>query len=147
VEIRPDDLARIINAVGLCACAAGIGQGIIEGGVGAAAVKKAVVAEAGILVSPDDLGRVVDAESLGDVGRRGVVESGVSTAAVEEAVSAIADVLPDDLACAVAPKSLGISAGRVVYGGVGIGWHDTGSSVIVSLAENVDREAGPVSNC
>src|SRR4029077_310535 len=139
VEIRPDDLARIINAVGLCACAAGIGQGIIEGGVGAAAVKKAVVAEAGILVSPDDLARVVDAESLGDVGRRGVVESGVSTAAVEEAVSAIADVLPDDLACAVDPKCLGISA--VVYGGVGIGWHDTGSSVIVSLAENVDREA------
>jgi len=34
----------------------------------------------------------------------------------------------------------------IVDGGVGIDWHDTGSSLSVSLAESLNRKAEPLSN-
>ena len=52
-------------------------------------------------------------------------------------------VIPGDLARGIdAPRMAGAGGYRVVEGSVDIDWHDTGSSVIVSLAENVAREAG-----
>jgi hypothetical protein len=51
-------------------------------------------------------------------------------------VVACVDVLPDDLARGVDAKRLGVVVGRgIIEGGVGIDWHDAGSSLIVLLAE------------
>jgi hypothetical protein len=55
--------------------------------------------------------------------------------------------MPDDLARGVDALCKGAESGggqRIVERVEDIDWHDTGSSLIVSLAENVDREAGPV---
>ena len=79
---------------------------------------------------------------------RGIIESGVGPVAIEEAVCVVVrvDVLPDDLARRVDAKRLCVVVGRgIIEGGVRIDWHDTGSSLIVSLPENVGREAGSIS--
>src|SRR5262249_44955618 len=54
----------------------------------------------------------------------------------------------DDLVRIIDPECLGgAGAGRGILEGVeDIDWHDTGSSLIVSLTESVDRKAEPVSN-
>jgi len=75
VAVRTYDLAQIVDAECTGAVAAGAGQGIVEGGVGAIAIEKAVVA-AGVLVEPDDLAHRVDAECVGAVGGQRVVEGG-----------------------------------------------------------------------
>src|SRR5204863_1326696 len=47
---------------------------VVDGGIGAAAEKKAVLED---VISADDLARVVDAEGLGAIVRIGIVEGGV----------------------------------------------------------------------
>src|SRR5262249_47907693 len=110
-------------------------------------VQEAVLAD-GVEVIPDDLARGVDAVCHGVASGQGIVESDVSAAAFEEAVESERGVLvkAHDLAGVVDAKRLGVAAGgqRIVEGGVGIDWHDTGSSLIVSLAKKVDREAEPL---
>jgi hypothetical protein len=118
------------------------GQGIVDGGVGAAV---GIVEEAVVVVGPDDLARAVDAECVGAVGGRGVVQGGVGTIAIEEAVGVVValDVGPDDLARAVDAECEGAVGGRgVVQGGVDVDWHDTGSSVINPKAEPLSNLLG-----
>jgi acyl-coenzyme A thioesterase PaaI-like protein len=143
VPVPPDDLACSVDALRTGAVG---GQGIVEGGVSAAAIEEAVGA-AGAPVNPDDLARGVNADRAGaaDIGR-GIVEGGVSAAAIEKAVGAAGVAIrPRDLARAVDAVCLGVAgAGQgIVEGGVGIDWHDTGSFVIVSLAGSIDRKAEP----
>ena len=58
---------------------------------------------AGVVVSPDDLARGVDAKCLGAVGRQRIVDGRVG-AVVEEAVVHASDaVIPDDLARVLMP--------------------------------------------
>ena len=87
-------------------------------------------------VVADDLSRGVDAGRNRELLCQGLVERGVGTAAQEEAVDATGVVVsPDDLARIVDPGCMGAVAAagqRIVEGGVGIDWHDTRSSVIVS---------------
>ena len=74
VVVRPDDLARVVDAA--CKGAEG-GRGSVEGGVGATALKEPVDAAA-VVVIPDDLVRTAHAECLGGAvsGKaRGIVES------------------------------------------------------------------------
>jgi len=68
--VIPDDLAQIVNAVGLGEAG---GRGIVEGGVNAAAKVEAVV-----VVRAHDLVRVVDAVRNGVSGGKGIEERGVS---------------------------------------------------------------------
>src|SRR5262249_61087517 len=99
---NPADLAGAVDAGGKGAPG---GQGKVEGGVSAAAKEEAMLA-GGVLIGPDDLIRIIDAECLGSADKgQGIVEG------VED-----------------------------------MDWHDTGSSLIVPLAESVDRKAELVSN-
>src|SRR5215831_8446917 len=65
-----------------------------------------------------------------------MVEGGVGAAAIEEAMVTAVEVISDDLAQIVDPGcDCAVAAGggrRIVQRCVGIDWHDTGSSVIVS---------------
>jgi hypothetical protein len=54
VAVPPDDLARIVDVMGLGALG-GVSQGIIDGGVSAAAIEEAVGKAAGDYVKPGDL--------------------------------------------------------------------------------------------
>jgi hypothetical protein len=72
IKVAPDDLAGVVDAIRKGAVG---GRGIVERGVGAAAVEEAVCA-AGVVVLPDDLARVVDAVCIGAAGE-GIVEGGV----------------------------------------------------------------------
>src|SRR5262245_39700799 len=100
-------------------------------------------------VIPDDLARVVDRKSLRFRGSQGIVQGGVCAAAQEVAMAA-GDVVivPDDLVRIIEADCLGGAgaSGGIVEGVEGIDWHDTGSSVIVSLADSLDREAEAGSN-
>src|SRR5262249_45824105 len=85
--VGPDDLAQIVDAK--CLGAVG-GQGIVQGGVGGAAVgvvEEPVIDSVGGVVA-DDLPRAIDAKGRGAAGRRRIVEGGVCIAisAAEEAV-------------------------------------------------------------
>jgi hypothetical protein len=99
IRVIPDHLARVVDACGH-GVAAGPGQGIVEGGVGAVAIEEAVGVAADV-VQADDLATGVDPNCLGSVGAAGrrIVEGGVRTVAVEEAVAPAAGVavIPDDL--------------------------------------------------
>jgi hypothetical protein len=63
-------------------------------------------------------------------------------------MAVVAGVKPDDLVRAIDAVCLSGAGqgGGIVEGIEDIDWHDTGSSLIVSLAESVDRKAEPVSN-
>src|SRR4029077_39719 len=116
VEVIPDDLARAIDAL-----RGGGAQGIIDGGVGATAVKESVEVEAVVVVMTDDLTRVVDALYKGAGGSPGRVDGGVGSASVQEAVGepSAVQVKPDDLARVVDPLCNGaVGAQRVIDGGV-----------------------------
>src|SRR5262249_1092314 len=87
----------------------GVGaRGIVDGSVGAAAIEETVRA-ADVVVSPDDLARVVDAECGGATWpRQGVVEGSVGAAVIEEAVVYGADAIrTGDLARIVDAVGLG----------------------------------------
>ena len=137
VDVSPDDLARGVDAE--CKGAASA-QGIVEGGVGAAVrVVEEAVAAVAVLVIPDDLARGVDAVCNGAPGGQGIVNGGVGATAKEEAIEAAGvRVNPDDLARvvdAVRSCAAGLRGGRgIVEGGVGVDWHDTGSSMICAKA-------------
>src|SRR5262249_58900598 len=83
---------------------AGVGRGIIEGGVGAAAggiVEEAVIyAESGsiVLVKPDNLARGVDAVRISAVDARGIVEGGVRATNVDKAEKVGGLIIAGDLA-------------------------------------------------
>ena len=68
----PDDLARGVDAAW---SRAAVGQGIVKGGEGATAVEKPVPVTIRVVVSTDDLTRVVDAER-NVINGQGIVESG-----------------------------------------------------------------------
>src|SRR5262249_6597185 len=91
----------------------------------------------------------VDAPCNGAIGGQGVVQGGVSAPVriVQEGMLGSADeIAADDLARAVDAEGLGAIGGQgIVEGGVIIDWPDAESSLLVSLAENVDRTE-PVSN-
>src|SRR5262249_41901980 len=99
VDVPANDLARVVDPL----CKGTIGaQGIVEGGVGATIVEKAVDLTV-IVVVADDLSCVVDTLRKGATRARckGIVEGGVSAAdrIVEEAVIAAGvSVKPDGLA-------------------------------------------------
>src|SRR6516225_9594072 len=102
VGVIPDDLAQIVDAVGKGAVGA---KGNVDGGVSAAAVKKAMPDAVGVTVSPDDLAGRVDGHRPGaPAARQGIVERDVHAAAIEEAVAGSVGVItedrirPDDLA-------------------------------------------------
>jgi hypothetical protein len=77
--VRPDDLARRVDAERVGAEGGG---GIVQGGVGAATIEKAVAVVAPIKIRTDDLARPVNSLCIGALGtRRGVVDGGVSAAA------------------------------------------------------------------
>src|SRR6266446_4548665 len=146
--VNANDLLRGIDAA--CKGVLGSRIGDIEVGRGDATIRvvqEAVVAAA-IAVKPDDLACIVDAECSRVGGGEGIVESRVAPVVIEEAVHAAGvAVTPDDLARSVDAKRLCVVVGRgIIEGGVRIDWHDTGSSLIVSLPENVGREAGSISN-
>jgi hypothetical protein len=75
IGISPDDLALGVDAI--CQGAAvstGDGEGVVEGGVSAAAFEEAMKA-GGVLIAPDDLVRIIDAVCRrGASNARGVVE-------------------------------------------------------------------------
>jgi hypothetical protein len=100
------------------------------------------------VVLPDDLAQVVNAQCRREVGGKRIVDRSVRAPAVEEAVGAAkVTIEPDNLARTVDAPGTGTAEGQgIVEGGVGIDWHDSGSSVIVSLAENVVRKTEPVSS-
>jgi hypothetical protein len=146
VPVPPDDLACSVDALRTGAVG---GQGIVEGGVSAAAIEEAVGA-AGAPVNPDDLARGVNADRAGaaDIGRR-IVEGDVGAAAIEEAVAAAGVAIrPRDLARAVDAICLGVAGGGqgIVEGSVDIDWHDAGSSVMPFLQRASSREVEPESN-
>ncbi len=129
ILVRPDDLAGVVDRLWHGAPDA---QGIVDGGVNAAAQKEAVVAVA-VGVHTDDLARVVDAESLGDVfGGQGIGKRGVSAAAEEEAVTAGAGLLINthdatggvDAVC----KGAGKGGEGIVQRREGLDWHGAASS-------------------
>src|SRR3954447_6553193 len=94
-----------------------------------------------VVVLPDDLAQVVNAERCREAGGERIVDRSVRAAAVEEPVGA-AEVTeqPDNLARTVDPPATGAADGqRIVEGRIGIDWHDSAFSVIISRAENVDR--------
>src|SRR5947207_14784342 len=126
VLVIPDDLARGVDAE--CNRVAG-GRGIVESGVGAAAVKEAMDLDAGVPVPPDHLARVVDARQNSAVGPgQWIVESGVGAAAVEEAVVSEARVLvpPDHLAGVVdAGCNRAVAGQGIVDGGGGTAVEET----------------------
>ena len=136
VPVIPDDVALVVDA----SCSGAVGaQGIVDGGVNAFVVQEAVQAalQAGVAeVNTDDLTCAVDALRCGVLLGQRRIESGVRTAAQEKAVDATCvGVSTDDLARIVDPGCKGaVAAGiqGIVEGGVGIDWHDTRSSVIVS---------------
>ena len=75
VEIRPDDLAHVVDA--LRAGAPG-SQGIVDRGVGAIAVKEAMrVVAVAVEINSDDLAQIIDAECLRAPGGQGIVEGDV----------------------------------------------------------------------
>jgi hypothetical protein len=117
VIVNPDDLAPVVDSVGngaLCA------QGIIEGGVVAAAVKEAVGAAAVGVIS-NELAGVVDAYGIGDC-RTGRIDCGVGAAALDEPLIkclAAGGVIPDDLAGVVDGLGDGVSRTGNIDCGVG----------------------------
>jgi hypothetical protein len=100
VGVFPDDQAGVVDAGGKGTPGA---KGIVEGGVGAAAVEEAVVAGGAVPVIPDDLARVVDAQRKGagapGHAGQGIIEGGVGATAVEKAVG-------DQVAVLVTPNNL-----------------------------------------
>src|SRR5262249_7967031 len=97
--IGPDDLARVVDVKCFGAAGGGVGGGIVEGGVNAAAFKEAVLT-GGVLIGPDNLVRVIYAVCIG-----------------------------------------GADSGQGIVEGVeDMGWHGTGSSLIVSIAVSLDRK-------
>src|SRR4029077_2136854 len=117
VEIH--HLARGVVVVSTVAVDA-VYKGIVDGGVGAPAVKETVEFAACVAVSADDLARIIDAANKGAVGPQGTVNGGVDAIAIEEAVECAAyEVIPNDLTRRV--DSLCERAGggkRIVEGGI-----------------------------
>jgi hypothetical protein len=75
-----------------------------------------------ILVKPDDLACVVDAERRVSFGAQGMIEGSVGAAAVEDAVlgEVAVNVVPDDLACVVDALCKGaFGAQGIIERGVG----------------------------
>jgi hypothetical protein len=129
VLIPPDDLARVVDRLWHGAPDA---QGIVDGGINAAAQEEAVVAVA-VSVSADDLAGVVDAESQGVVlGGQGIGKRGVSASAQEEAVTAHGGclIITDDGTRGVDAvcKRAGKSGEGIVQGREGLDWHRAASS-------------------
>src|SRR5207302_1670871 len=107
-RVKPNDLARAVDAFHNSAGGAEWivkavgGQGIVKGGVGAAAgTAEEPVGGVADEVSPYDQTRAVDAVRLGAVGGEGIVEGGVGAAVGIEDIAVGATVLvnvpPDDL--------------------------------------------------
>src|SRR5215468_6142095 len=97
-------------------------HGIVDGGESARTIEEGVGA-AGVVVSPDDLAQIVDADCRGAVGGQGIVEGGVGTAVVrivEEAVEAARVLInADDLPRGVDAAGNGaLSRKGIVEGGV-----------------------------
>jgi hypothetical protein len=96
-----------------------------------------VVIEIDVPIVTDHLARAVDAPRDGAVNGRGIIERDEGATAFEEAVDAGGVLIgPDDLVRIIDAECLG-GAGKargIVEGIEGIDWHDTGFSVIVSLA-------------
>src|SRR5262249_11630541 len=145
VDVLPDDLSRVVDAEGNGAAGA---ERIGGGGEGATAVEETVRVVTDD-VHPDDLANVVDAACTRAAGAQRIVEGGEGATAEEEAVvvEIRVDVHTDDLARVVEAVGNGAAGGQGIIEVVeGIDWHDTDSSLTVSLTESVDRKAEPVSN-
>jgi len=136
-------MSALVPGGGGCKGAVGA-QGIVEGGVSAAAIEEAVEVVSGIPIIADDLARIVDAKSTG-VGARGIVEGCVGSVDIEEAVSLVAaiEIIPDDLAH---PIDAGCSGGDgggqgIVKGGVGApGVKEAmGATVVVVVPDDLAR--------
>src|SRR5262249_51835700 len=141
----PDDLARVVDALWRRARRAG--QGIVDSGVSAAAVKEAVVDDAAVVpVIPDDLAQIVNAVGLGEAAAPGIIEGGVSTTAGEVAVvvAPAVDVIADRLAGIVDARGIGAIGSQRIAGYCGVGAtaeEEAGSSLPRSpddLAQIVD---------
>src|SRR5262245_42684631 len=92
-------------------------QGIVEGGVAAAAVHETVEGRTAIFVGPNDAAVIVDALSKGalalDMAGQGIVEGGTADADVDEAMHAAAVlVATDEVTCAVDAVCNGAVGGR-----------------------------------
>ena len=99
IDVIPDDLARVVDALGHGAFGA---ERIIDGGVGAATIEEGVRHLTAVEVIPDDLARVVDAFCNRAADTQRVFKGGVVAPAVEEAiVPAVALITPHDLASVV----------------------------------------------
>jgi len=97
----------------------------------------------GVVILPDDLAQVVNAERFGAGRGERIVDRSVRATAVEEAVGAAkVTEQPDNLARTVDAPGTGTADGQgSVEGGIGIDWHDAGSSASVSLAESIESES------
>jgi hypothetical protein len=91
------------------------------------------------------LARVVYVQCPGVSGIQGIVDGDVTPAAVQKAVcfEIAISVVPDDLARVIdaGAKGMKTDGQGIIEGSVGIDRHDTGSVVIVSVAENLNRKA------
>jgi hypothetical protein len=76
------------------------------------------------------------------------VSSRLAIAEVSSRPNAENMLIPDDLVRIIDPLCIGAAdaGGGIVEGVESIDWHDTDSSLAVSLAESADRKAEPVSN-
>jgi hypothetical protein len=88
------------------------GRRIVEVEIGAPAQEEAVDA-AVVIVSPDDLAHVVDAECTGAKGGQRIVKGGEADAAQQETVGGAGGVrvFPDDLTCVVDAVQRGVIGG------------------------------------
>src|SRR5262249_18576002 len=124
IQVSPDDLAQIVDAVGLGAALRAGGRGIVEGGVSAAAQEEAMGA-ADVSVRPDDLARVVDILRNGVEDGQGSEERAVSAESrVEDETekrSAVGSENPDDLAPIIDVARTGGDRSGVVVDKRGVG--------------------------
>jgi hypothetical protein len=96
VHVPADDLARVVDA-GCMSAGSRLAatQRIVDSGIDAAAVKKAVSDTTSVRIIPDDLVRVVDADARCADSPRiccRVVKRAVSTPAIEEAMRVLLGV-------------------------------------------------------
>ena len=114
VIVRPDDHPRGVDAARGRALG---GEWILDGCVGAAAIKETVEdGGAEVLVLPDDLAGVVDAQCAGAAGGQGIVDGGVRDAAQQEAMRAgIGCVIPDDHPRVVDAECTGALGGEGIF--------------------------------
>src|SRR5262249_197815 len=87
-EVIPNDLARVVDALGEGLVENAGNWGIVERGVGAAAIEEGVGPSGGratVAIIAGDLPRIIDATRIGAVVRR-IIERGVHARGIEEAV-------------------------------------------------------------